>query len=211
VLGLVSVLSKPRRKRFAVAANFPTPRPSVSAARSRAYDQRVSVTSDMAFGHRKSWSCIPSTKFRRGHRQSPARSLSGRPGSVPTPTPCGAPGVPRRCAAKGRPRLRDGVLFESSAGRGRQAASGERMGGAAAKGNQLRQAAPAIGLPCQPAARLCRGCLSPIPPVWWPRPASERRQVARFGDAGVRGAGRGGFGLRHASEAATRLGPRGAC
>jgi hypothetical protein len=68
------------------------------------------------------------------------------------------------------------------------------------RGNQLRRAAPAIGSPCQPAARLCRACLSPTPPVWWRRPASERRQVAPFGDASW---------CEHASEAATRLGASG--
>jgi hypothetical protein len=42
--GPVSVFSKPGRKRFAVAKNFPTPRPGVIAARSRSYDQRISLS-----------------------------------------------------------------------------------------------------------------------------------------------------------------------
>jgi hypothetical protein len=42
--GPVSVFSKPGRKRFAVAKNFPTPRPRVIAARSCSYDQRISLS-----------------------------------------------------------------------------------------------------------------------------------------------------------------------
>jgi hypothetical protein len=176
---------------------------------------------------------VPSSAaIRRGHRQSPARSLSGRPGSVPTLTPCGAPRVPRRCAAKGRPRLRDGVSFnQSQAGarsglgtksrgmllivpgqppplqlwlrrppkpkarsavvgagsvRGRarvwRPGSGERMGGAAAKG-QSAQASRASNWLTLPA------CRSPLPrvPITDPSSLVASSRVGKAASSAFRG------------------------
>jgi hypothetical protein len=66
----------------------------------------------------------------------------------------------------------------------RRPGSGERMGGAAAKAQSTHASGPSNWL----TVPACRSPLPRVPitepPVEWRRPASDRRHVARFGDAG---------------------------